>query len=941
MKYYYRLLGMLPLIFCLSASYGQQVSFSNGNYKLPAASFRSGVAIAVSDMNGDGLDDLVRLGQARQLTIDWQSFDGGPFTSQIFSLGGGQAQWSICVADVDNNGIGDVLHGGSYDGVKLWKGNASGSGYTSSLLPGAGLFVQGTNLVDINNDGWLDFFSCHDDAESRIWANDGQGNFITADDWIDMATVPASDNSGNYGSVWTDIDNDGDIDLYIAKCRQGVNNPQDPRRINTLYINNGNGQFSERAAEANLKIGAQSWTADFGDIDNDGDMDCFITNHDVPSQLLINDGQGVFTDITASSGIVVQGLPIQGIMRDFNNDGFVDILVSGTRHYLYLNNGDLTFSSVSGLFNNNQVESFAVGDLNHDGYLDIYAGYAQIYTTPSNIDDVLWLNDGGENHFLNVSLQGVSSNRSGVGARLELYGPWGVQIRELRAGESYGITNSLQQHFGMGQHQLADSLIIRWPSGVIDSYTNLEADQFINVIENTCISPPSNLSLSGPTTMCTGDTLEITAPEGYSYQWNTGENTASVSVTTQGTYQVSVTNGSGCASLSQVIQVVVDPDETPTIQITGDTIFCSGGSVLLTASPSTAYLWSDGSTEQSVEINSSGTYTVTVPGQCREFSAAAVVIDVISIPQPNLINVQPSAGDTVILTAEGQNIQWYEDPEGNILLGSGQQLTIPWSDPTFTIYADARIIFDGGSAQVGQIDHTGSNFSGNQFNGGIIFDAYQPFTLNTVKVYTDREGYRIIELRDAQNVLLDSQSVFIPVGTHVLTLDMPIPQGNNLVLTTDQTHNTTVFGYVSPRLRRSDSNVTFPYNIDGIVSLKSTTLGADRYYYFYDWTIELPDEECVSERAAFPITIVADKEQNPSEEITIFPNPTTGIIRLANNSGAAAAMELTIISATGQVLAQITPSQDGLMDISSYPAGIYWLRTVLYGQRQWYKIIKL
>jgi len=940
MKYPFRLLSAIPLLLCFFASFGQ-VSFSNGNYKLPATSFRSGVAIAVTDVNGDGLDDLVRLGQGRQLTIDWQSFDGGSFNSQIFSLGGGQSQWSICVGDVDNNGIGDVLYGGSYDGVKLWKGNANGSSYTSSQLPGPGLFVQGTNLVDINNDGWLDFFSCHDDGESRIWANNGQGSFVAADDWIDMATVPVSDNSGNYGSVWTDIDNDGDMDLYIAKCRQGVNDPQDPRRINALFINNGSGQFSERAAEANLKIGAQSWTADFGDIDNDGDMDCFITNHDVPSQLLINDGQGVFTDITATSGIVVQGLPIQGIMRDFNNDGFVDILVSGTRHYLYLNNGDLTFTSVTGLFNNNQVESFAVGDLNHDGYLDIYAGYAQIYTTPSNIDDVLWLNDGGDNHFLNVSLQGVTSNRSGVGARLELYGPWGVQIREVRAGESYGITNSLHQHFGLGQHLLADSLIIRWPGGTVDTYTGLEADQFINVIENTCISPPSNLSLSGPTTMCAGDSLAISATEGYAYQWNTGETTATISVTTQGSYQVSVSNGSGCASVSQVVQVIVDPDETPSIQITGDTLFCSGGSVLLTSSPAASYLWSDGSTEQSVEVSSSGSFTVTIPGQCREFSAAAVVVDVITIPQPNLLDIDLHAGDSITLTAEGQNIRWYEDTAGTVLLGSGNSLTIPWSDTSFNIYADARVIFDGGSAQVGQTNHTGSNFSGNQFNGGIIFDAYQPFSLSTVKVYTDREGYRIIELRDAQNALIDSQLVFIPIGTHVLSLDMPVPQGDNLVLTTNQTHNSSVFGYVSPRLRRSDSNVTFPYDVSGIVSLKSTTLGADRYYYFYDWTIELPDESCISERATFDVTIVADQAPDTEKGISIYPNPTTGIIRLTDSEEAASALEFTVISTTGQILDQGRTSAGGQIDISSYPPGIYWLRTVLHGQRQWHKIIKL
>jgi hypothetical protein len=91
-------------------------------------------------------------------------------------------------------------------------------------------------------------FACHDDAAGRIWGNDGSGALQESNNWIDLATVPASDNSGNYGSVWSDIDNDGDLDLYIAKCRQGVNDPSDPRRINALYINDGAGNYTEAAA---------------------------------------------------------------------------------------------------------------------------------------------------------------------------------------------------------------------------------------------------------------------------------------------------------------------------------------------------------------------------------------------------------------------------------------------------------------------------------------------------------------------------------------------------------------------------------------------------------------------------------------------------------------------------------------------------------------------
>ena len=79
--------------------------------------------------------------------------------------------------------------------------------------------------------------------------------------------------------MFTDFDNDGDIDLFIAKCRQFINDPYDPRRVNQLWVNDGNGNFTEEANERGLVFYEQSWTVDFADIDNDGDFDCLITNH--------------------------------------------------------------------------------------------------------------------------------------------------------------------------------------------------------------------------------------------------------------------------------------------------------------------------------------------------------------------------------------------------------------------------------------------------------------------------------------------------------------------------------------------------------------------------------------------------------------------------------------------------------------------------------------
>lgn len=114
------------------------------------------------------------------------------------------------------------------------------------------------------------------------------------------------------------------------------------------------------------------------------------------------------------------------------------------------------------------MESFAVGDLNSDGFQDIYAGYAEIFNDPGTIPDALWLNAGNDNHFFGLNLRGVQSNRSGVGAKVLLYSDLGIQTREVRSGESYGIMNSMQIHFGLGQLNRIDSVIIRWPSGRID-----------------------------------------------------------------------------------------------------------------------------------------------------------------------------------------------------------------------------------------------------------------------------------------------------------------------------------------------------------------------------------------------------------------------------------------------------------------------------------------
>jgi hypothetical protein len=382
--------------------------------------------------------------------------------------------------------------------------------------------------------------------------------------------------SGNYGSVWTDFDNDGDTDLYIAKCRLGVNDVNDERRINKLFVNDGNNNFTESGGDYGLRIGWQSWTAEFQDTDNDGDFDCFITNHDHPSQLLENDGAGHFKDITTESGIIVNGVAIQGFLRDFDNDGFVDLIIAGTEQYLYKNNGNNTFTLVEDPFDTNAMESCAIGDLNNDGHLDVYAGYAQTYNNPSNTPDVLWFNEGNDNNWFKAHLVGTVSNLDGVGARVEIWGDWGVQIREVRSGEGYGITNSLIPHFGLGTVTSIDQVIVKWPSGIVDVIDNPTINDLTEIVEGDCTPTNPLITANGSTTFCLGSTLELTAPAGDEYFWSNGATTPTITVDAPGNYSVVVGSGD-CHQWSEIIAVTVSPDETPNITAMGAVSFCEGG----------------------------------------------------------------------------------------------------------------------------------------------------------------------------------------------------------------------------------------------------------------------------------------------------------------------------------------------------------------------------
>ena len=488
---------LLPIFIGLPLLVTSQIAFTDSSSLLVNQNVTSGCPIGVVDMNNDGRDDIVRLDDARYLEIEYQNADGS-FTRYDFGDTGNN-KWGFSIADVDKNGYNDVFAGGAYNGLFLIKANTNGTSYASSSITGPTIFLQNANFADINNDGSIDIFACHDVGLSTPYQNNGSGVFTHTPSLIVAASPDTNDDdSGNYGSIWIDYDNDGDQDLYISKCRLGVSDSNDGRRTNLLLQNDGSNNFSEVALTAGLRPFAQSWSAAFDDIDNDGDLDCVLINHDMTNQIYENNGNGTFTDITASSGIAAAlnkgGAGIQVMMEDFDNDMFIDIFISSrytsSKHVLFKNNGNKTFSEVSGNLNpedssNNllSIQSAAVGDLNNDGFIDILAGFATGYNSPSNNPDRLYLNAGNANNWSEIKLQGIVSNINGIGARVEMHTASGMQIREVRSGESYGTMNSLMTHFGIASQTAITKIVVKWPSGIKDELINPSSNQLLTIIE--------------------------------------------------------------------------------------------------------------------------------------------------------------------------------------------------------------------------------------------------------------------------------------------------------------------------------------------------------------------------------------------------------------------------------------------------------------------------
>ena len=400
--------------------------------------------------------------------------------------------------DANNDGLLDLFV--TVDGGNnfLYRNNGNGTFFKiTNASPVATIaHCHAPNWGDYDNDGFLDLFVAHHDNEGNaLYQNNGDGTFRAITNGPVFTDRPAS-----WGCASADYDNDGRLDLFVAADGG-----------NELYRNSGSGNFVKITNSPIVTaVFDDNWWARggaWGDYDNDGNLDLFVTNSRRsgtadPGQnnsLFHNNGDGSFTRITEGSIVNDGGVSICAAWGDYDNDGFLDLFVSnfvidpnnpsrgGQNNFLYRNNGNGTFSKITtGSLVNDGGSSAgcAWGDYDNDGFLDLFVGNGGFVQNENNF---LYHNNGNSNSWITFKLIGTASNRSAIGAKVRINATIGGrvlrQLREISGGSGFGSQNDLRPHFGLGDATNIDLVRIEWSSGTVQELRNVAVKQFLTVTE--------------------------------------------------------------------------------------------------------------------------------------------------------------------------------------------------------------------------------------------------------------------------------------------------------------------------------------------------------------------------------------------------------------------------------------------------------------------------
>ena len=489
--------------------------------------------LALFDYDGDGLVDIyflngavLRGARAEVPPVNrlYRNLGGWRLADVTDQAGVGDPGYGlgVAVADYDNDGDLDLFVNNFGPNV-LYRNN--GDGTFTDVTDEAGVagghkVGAGAAFLDADGDGRLDLYVAnyvdftyenhvvhleqgypqyagpreYSGVPDIFYRNNGDGTFVDQSLECGVARHAGT----GMGMVCADYDNDGDTDVFVLNDVAG----------NFFFRNNGRGQFEE----VGVGVGAAynmdgdelgSMGVDCADYDNDGWLDFLMTSYQAELPVLYrNLGGGNLEDVTWASGVGDGAFPYVnwGVgLVDFDNDGDRDVFIAcghlqdnidsydrstayEVRNLLLMNTGDGRFVNVSdrcgdGLLPKLSSRGAAFDDLDNDGDIDV------VILNSRRPPTILRNETENGNHWIQVRLEGVKSNRDGVGARVKVVAGRLVQIDEVHSGRGYQSHYGLRLHFGLGRHDAVDRIEVHWIGGGVDVLEAVAADQIVTIYE--------------------------------------------------------------------------------------------------------------------------------------------------------------------------------------------------------------------------------------------------------------------------------------------------------------------------------------------------------------------------------------------------------------------------------------------------------------------------